>query len=378
MPRRSSRFAGLLIDGRIVSADSIVRTSQVGTEQHLVEDVGWGDAAVRRLPVGTESSTLEVTCTYDDDSELDAMLRAWDSDRASARTWCWAPATNVPGSRVWMGRGLHVTADPVETPAGDVARQGVTFVLSGPTSRGRLICWDRPIAGPNGDAGRNARRLDLLGPRIPLGGAPPSAGGPPRNEREYRTSPGTREVKSGGTAVTAYDVYCAAEHRLLPGDDLLLDSDLTVGVDVVSVPDRNRVRVSPTTTSIPATSYGPGPGLDDVTFGPASAPTYLAAFSTGPDGPAGAAGWALGTAHVDAADGATSLLVSAQHSANGSLWQVLGQPAAHTPPNWPRPFVALASGRIDRYLGWSWNAAGAGAGFRGRVTLAAAITGGNR
>ena len=145
----------------------------------------------------------------------------------------------------------------------------------------------------------------------------------------------------------------------------------------MSVPDRNRVRVSVTTTSIPATSFT-GAGLDDVRFGPAAAPTYLVAASTGPAGPAGAAGWVLGTAHVDAADGATNLEVSAQHSANGSAWQVLGQPAAGTPPDWPRPIAALPTGRINRYLGWSWNAAGAGAGFRGRVTLAAAITGGNR
>lgn len=379
MPRRSSRFAGLMIDGRIVSSHSIIRTSQVGTEQVLVEELGWGDAAVRRLPTGAgESTTLEVTCAYDDDSELGAMLRAWESSRDTPRTWAWAPATNVLGSRVWMGRGLYVAHDPIETPAGDVARQGVTFRLSGPTDRGRLIAWDQELAAPNGDATRAARRVDLLGPRIPLGGAPPSAGGPPRSAREYRTSPGTREFKGGGTSPRNMDVFTLAEHRLIAGDTFELDSDRSVAVSVESVLDRNAVRVAASTASIPQTQFGPGPGLDDVTFVGAAAPTFLVASTTGPDGPAGAAGWALLTGRVTVPDGATSLLVSAQHSADGAGWQVLGQPAANTPANWPAAHVVLPTGRINRYVAMSWNAAGAGAAFRGRATLVAAIAGGNR
>ena len=357
MPRRSSRFAGLMLDGRIVSAGGIVRTVKAGVERQFSDDTGINDTATVRTPTGAgETSSLEVTLAWDDASALTSVLAG---ARDTPRTWCFAPETNRPGSRVLMGQGLHVQSDPIEPEAGDLTRQGLTIVLTGPTTRGRLIAWDAEIAGANGDASRAARRVDLLGPRIPLGGAPPTAGVPP--DQEVRRWPGVRENKGGGSGIVAYDIYTLAEHRVGAGDRVLFDSDLAATVDVSAVQDRNRLQVGPATAAVDETPPGP---------------TWLAAAETGPIGDAG---WALMTARVNTADGATSLGVIPQHSADGAAWSPIGILAAHTPANWPQAHVfRLAAGRMHRYLNYTWNAAGAGAGFRGRVTCVVSVTGGNR
>lgn len=359
MPRRSSRFAGLMLDGRIVSAGGIVRTAKVGVDRQIVDDTGVNDAATVRTPTGAgESTSLEVTLAWDDASELTSVLERWSGARGTPRTWCYAPETNRPGSRVWMGQGLHVQSDPVEPQAGDLTLQGLTIVLSGPTTRGRLIAWDAEIAGPNGNATRAARQVDLIGPPIPLAGAPPTRG------TERRIGAGVREIRDNLGVLTGFDCYFSAEPRLQVGDTVVFDRDLTDRHEIRRVVDRNHVDLD-----------------DSAHLDVSPVPTTMQAVATGPAG--AAAGWVLMAARITDADGATALRVLPQHRIDTGLavaWDPIGVAATHPPASWPRAevFAPAAGVRLRRWLGYTWAAPGAGAGFRGRVTAVAAITGGNR